>query len=76
VLNALNHQATDRVPIALAHGYWSSDLEQPLKEYFYLRGLDTLHSHFNIDAYWVEPVYRGPAFEFDLEDHRLGIYHA
>jgi uroporphyrinogen decarboxylase len=74
VLAALNHQTTDRVPIALCSGYWDANLEQGLKEYFYLRGTDTLHAFFGIDAYWVEPVYRGPAFDLDDSGHRLGIY--
>lgn len=74
VLAALDHQTTDRVPIALAHGYWSPDLDQPLREYFYLRGTDTLYAFFHMDAYWVEPVYCGPEFGFDPAGHRMGIF--
>jgi len=74
VLNALNHKTTDRIPIALVHGYWMSDVEQLLKEYYYLRGGDTLDAIFNFDTHGVEPVYRGPAFDLDGKGHRLGIF--
>jgi len=74
VLNALTHKITDRIPIALIHGYWMSDVEQILKEYYYLRGGDTLDAIFNFDTRGVEPSYRGPVFDLDGKGHRLGIF--
>ena len=74
VLAALNHQTTDRVPIALAHGYWKPDVEQALREHFYLKGYDTLNCVFNIDAYWVEPTYCGEPLGTDDDGNPLGIW--
>lgn len=74
VLNALNHKTTDRIPIALVHGYWMSDVEQLLKERYYLRGGDTLDAIFHFDTHGVEPFYRGPVFDFDQNGHYQGIF--
>jgi uroporphyrinogen decarboxylase len=74
VLNALKHKPTDRIPNALVHGYWLPEVEKSLKEYFYIRSCDTLHALFNIDSYWVEPVYKGPAFKPDGVGHLQGIW--
>ena len=74
VLNALNHKTTDRIPIALVHSYWISDVEQLLKERYYLRGGDTLDAIFHFDTRGVEPFYRGPLFDFDQNGHYQGIF--
>lgn len=74
VLKALNHCPTDRVPVALCFGWWLPQVEQSLREFFYLRTASTLNSVFNFDFYWVEPVYRGPALTKAPDGHRLGIF--
>ena len=74
VLSALSHKTTDRIPIALVHGYWMPDVEQLLKEYYYLRGGDTLDAIFHFDTRGIEPFYRGPAFGLDVNGHRMGIF--
>ena len=74
VLRALDHQTTDRVPIALVHGYWMPDVEQALKERYYFRGGDTLDAIFHFDTHGVEPAYRGPRFDLDENGHYEGIF--
>ena len=75
VLNALNHQTTDRIPISLVHGYWMQEISQELLKHYYLKGHETLQTIFNIDAYWVEPFYRGPRFGEDQQGNRFGIWN-
>jgi hypothetical protein len=56
VLTALQHKATDRIPVARCHGFWIPETRQNLMTRFKLRGEETLDALLKFDVQWVDNI--------------------
>jgi uroporphyrinogen decarboxylase len=74
VLGALQHQNTDRIPVARCHGFWIPETRQSLMTRFKLRGEDTLDVLLKFDVQWLETVYRGPDLGLNTDNLPIGIW--
>lgn len=74
VLAALQHQTTDRIPVARCHGFWVPETRQSLMTRFKLRGEETLDTLLKLDVQWLEAIYRGPDLGLDDQGRPIGIW--
>jgi uroporphyrinogen decarboxylase len=56
VLAALNHQATDRVPIDATHDEMYPPLEAGLRAHFMVKDMEAVRLALGLDARWVQPI--------------------